>query len=158
MTQSGTRNSAIMAWLVPVGLFAVAAAIRLVVATQLPFPTTEPSAYYVNVAQNILDGDGLVSDGVWSFATQPLVAPKPAFELWLPMSSLVSAAGMAVLGSTFWAAQVAGALLGALLAPLAWAVGREAARAQSLVDRLLHSASRRPLPCDQASVLCGEQN
>ena len=75
-------------------------------------------------------GQGLVSDGVWSYATPPLAVPKPAFELWLPMSTFVSAAAMSVLGASFWAAQVGGALLGAAVAPLAWAIGREAARAR----------------------------
>jgi hypothetical protein len=117
------------------GLYVLALAIRLVAAGQLPFPATEPSAYYVSVAQNLVQGEGLVSDAVWSFATPPLVTPKPAFELWLPMSSLVSAAGMAVLGPTFWAAQVAGALLGALVAPLAWAIGRASARVAGLDGR-----------------------
>ncbi|MFV2065165.1 MAG: hypothetical protein ACC726_16870 [Chloroflexota bacterium] len=122
-------------WLIPLGLFAIAAAVRLLAASQLPFPTTEPSAYFVNVAQNLVAGNGLVSDSVWSYATAPLVAPKPAFDLWLPMSSLVSALAMTVLGSSFWAAQVGGALLGALVAPLAWAVAREAGRTQQLDAR-----------------------
>ena len=68
-----------------------------------------------------MSGEGLVSHAVWSYATGPLVVPKPAFELWLPMSSLVSALSMTILGSTWWAAQVGGALLGALVAPLTWA-------------------------------------
>ena len=119
----------------PLGLYLLALAARLLAATELPFPTTEPSAYYVDVARNLVAGDGLVSNGVWSFATPPLEVPKPAFELWLPMSTFVSAAAMTVLGSSFWAAQVGGALLGAAVAPLAWAVGREAANAQGLDAR-----------------------
>ena len=124
-----------MTVVIPVGLYLLALAVRLVAAGQLPFPTTEPSAYYVDVAQNLLAGSGLVADGVWSYATPPLAVPKPAFELWLPMSTFVSAAAMSVLGSTFWAAQVGGAVLGAAVAPLAWAIGREAARAQGLDRR-----------------------
>lgn len=125
------------AWTVAVlaGLYIIALAIRLLAAGQIDFAATEPSAYYVAVAQNLVTGQGLVSDSVWSFATPPLVAPKPAFELWLPMSSLVSALAMTVLGASFWSAQVAGALLGALVAPLAWAVGRESARAAGLDAR-----------------------
>ena len=135
MNGGATTGRSVWPWLTPLGLFLLAAAIRLLVAGQFPFPTTEPSAYYVNVAQNMLSGAGLVSDGVWSFATEPLVAPKPAFELWLPMSSFVSAASMAVLGSTFWAAQVGGVLLGALVAPLTWAIARESGHIQALDAR-----------------------
>ena len=124
-----------MRWLIPLGLYLLALVVRLLAATEIPFPTTEPSAYYVDVAQNLVNGQGLVSDAVWSYATPPLEVPKPAFELWLPMSTFVSAAAMAVLGGSFWAAQVGGALLGALVAPLAWAIGREAANAQGLDSR-----------------------
>ena len=124
-----------MRWLIPLGLYLLAIVVRLLAATEIPFPTTEPSAYYVDVAQNLVNGQGLVSDAVRSYATPPLEVPKPAFELWLPMSTFVSAAAMAVLGSSFWAAQVGGALLGALVAPLAWAIGREAANAQGLDSR-----------------------
>src|SRR5687767_14814592 len=81
-------------WLAPALLFVVAAAIRLAVAALVPFPATEGSAYYVGVARNILDGDGLVTDSLWSYATPPLAVPRPAFELWMPMSSFVSVAGM----------------------------------------------------------------
>ena len=121
--------------LIPLGLYLLALVVRLLAASELPFPTTEPSAYYLDVARNLAGGAGLVSDSIWSYATPPLEVPKPAFELWLPMSSFISALAMSVLGPTFWAAQVGSALLGALVAPLAWAIGREAANAQGLDSR-----------------------
>lgn len=124
-----------MTVLIPLGLYVLAFAIRIIAAEQIPFPTTEPSAYYVDVARNLIGGEGLVSAGVWSYATPPLVAPKPAFELWLPMSTFVSTIPMAVLGTSYGAAQLGGAALGALVAPLAWAVGREAGRTASLDAR-----------------------
>jgi hypothetical protein len=124
-----------MTMLVVVGLYLLALVIRLIAAEQIPFPTTEPSAYYVDVARNLVGGEGLVSNGVWSFATPPLEVPKPAFELWLPMATFASAIPMALLGSTYGAAQIGGAVLGAFVAPLAWAIGREAARTHGLDAR-----------------------
>lgn len=124
-----------MRWLIPLGIYLLALVVRLIATTEVPFPTTESSAYYVDVAQNLVAGHGLVSDAVWSYSTPPLEVPKPAFELWLPMSTFISAAAMSVLGGSFWAAQVGGALVGALVAPLAWAIGREAANAQGLDSR-----------------------
>ena len=32
------------------------------------FPTNEGSAYYLGVARNLLEGHGLVSDALWSYA------------------------------------------------------------------------------------------
>jgi hypothetical protein len=121
--------------LIPLGLYVVALVIRLIAAEQIPFPATEPSAYYADVARSLVGGEGLVSHSIWSYATPPLVVPKPAFELWLPMSSFVSAVPMALLGTSYGVAQLGGALLGSLVAPLTWAIAREAADAQSLDRR-----------------------
>jgi hypothetical protein len=118
-----------------VGLFLLALVVRLYASAQLPFPATEAAAYYAGVAQHIAQGAGLVSDAVWSYATPPLEAPKPAFELWMPLSSFASAIAMSVLGSHYGAAQVGSALLGALVAPLAWALARAASTAGGLETR-----------------------
>jgi Dolichyl-phosphate-mannose-protein mannosyltransferase len=123
-------------WLVaPLGLLLVAVIARAIVALAVPFPASEDSAYYVMVARNLLEGRGLVSDAIWSYATPPLSLPKPAFELWMPMSTFVSAAAMAVLGHTYAAAQWGSVLFGALAAPLTWLVGRDAAAAAGLTGR-----------------------
>lgn len=118
-----------------VGLYLLALAVRLVASGQIPVSSTEVSAYYADVAANLVSGDGLVSHAVWSYATGPLIVPKPAFELWLPMSSLLSALSMSALGTSWWAAQVGSVLLGATVAPLAWAIARGAARACDLGAR-----------------------
>ena len=39
----------------------------------------------IKFARNLLEGRGLVSDALWSFQTPPLVFPRPAFEVWLPL-------------------------------------------------------------------------
>jgi len=115
-----------LAWAVPAGLFMLAIAIRSAAAGLVTFPTNEGSAAYVGVAQNLLEGRGLVSDAIWSYATPPLVLPKPAFELWMPMATFMVALPMGILGATFGAAQLGSVLLGAAIAPLTWLVAREA--------------------------------
>jgi len=115
-----------LAWAVPAALFMLAIAIRSAAAGLVTFPTNEGSAAYVGVAQNLLEGRGLVSDAIWSYATPPLVLPKPAFELWMPMATFMVALPMGILGATFGAAQLGSVLLGAAIAPLTWLVAREA--------------------------------
>lgn len=122
-------------WIVPLGLFLLALAVRLVVIPLVPMAPTEGAAYYVGVAANLVSGHGLVSDAVWSYATPPQVVPKPAFELWLPMATFIAALPMAVAGATLAAAQTGMAVLGACVAPLAWLVGRDAAAVTSLDAR-----------------------
>lgn len=130
---SGSARSLALA--APLGLFLIALIARAIVAVAVPFPASEDSAYYVMVARNLLEGRGLVSNAIWSYATPPLTLPKPAFELWMPMSTFVSAASMAVLGHTYAAAQLGSVLLGALVAPLTWLMGLQAAAAAGLTGR-----------------------
>ncbi len=111
---------------VPVALGPVALLLGLAAAALVEFPHNEGSAYYVGVARNLAAGRGLVVDAIWSYATPPLVLPRPAFELWQPLASLIAAIPMALLGGSFAAAQLAGVVLGAALAPLAWLITREA--------------------------------
>ncbi|HYI21782.1 MAG TPA: hypothetical protein VEX62_04015, partial [Candidatus Limnocylindrales bacterium] len=107
---------------IPALLYGVALVVRLFATALISFPMTEGSAYYIAVARNLVAGRGLEIDAMWSYATPPLVLPRPAFELWQPLASAIAAGPMAVLGATFDAAQIGFALLGALLAPLAWLV------------------------------------
>ncbi len=71
------------------------------IAPQIVFPKPEDTAYYVGVARNLLEGRGLVSDAMWCYATEPLVFPKPAFEVWLPLPTFIAVVPMAILGMTY---------------------------------------------------------
>lgn len=113
----------------PLTLYAVAVIVGLWATSFVAFPTNEGSAYYVAVARNVADGRGLVIDTLWSYATPPLILPRPAFELWQPMASFIAALPMALLNGSFAAAQLGGVLLGATIAPLGWALTRDAGRA-----------------------------
>ena len=95
-----TRREAILTAL---GLFVAALVARIVVASVIVFPKPEDTAYYVGVARNLLEGRGLVTDALWSFATPDLVIPHPAFEVWLPLPTFLAAIPMAFLGTTFQA-------------------------------------------------------
>jgi hypothetical protein len=105
----------------------VALAVRAWAAASIPFPRPEDTAYYVGVAGNLLDGRGLVSDALWSYGTPPLVFPRPAFEVWLPLPTFLAAIPMAIAGSTFAAAQVSSVVIGSLVPVLAWWIAREVA-------------------------------
>ena len=78
-----SRREALLSML---GIFAVALVARIFFASQIVFPKPEDTAYYVAVARNLLDGRGLVFDGLWSYGTPPLEVPRAAFEVWLPLS------------------------------------------------------------------------
>ncbi len=119
--------------------------VRAWAATIITFPRPEDTAYYVGVARNLLDGRGLVSDAIWSFATPPLSFPRPAFEVWLPLPAFLDAIPMWLFGATgrdalpldallasFRAAQWASILEGALVAVLAWRLAADVAVERSM--------------------------
>jgi len=113
-------------------LFAIALVVRVLLARQIVFPKPEDSAYYIGVARNLLEGRGLVSDALWSFQTQPLVVPRAAFEIWLPLPMFLAATPMAIAGTTFAAGQVSSVLVGALVPVLAWRVAADVAQERAM--------------------------
>ncbi|MBA2700380.1 MAG: glycosyltransferase family 39 protein [Chloroflexi bacterium] len=124
-----TRREAVVSALV---IFAVAVAVRTVFAAGIVFPKPEDTAYYVGVARNLLEGRGLVSDALWSYGTPPLVFPRPAFEVWLPLPTFLAAVPMAFFGATFAGAQVSSVLVGALVPVLAWRLAADVAEERGL--------------------------
>ena len=121
------------AWLSALGIFTLALAVRVLAARAVVFPIPEDTAYYYGVARNLIEGRGLVSDALWSYATPPLVLPRPAFEIWLPLPTLLIAPLMAVAGSTdFRIAQVVPVVAGALVPVLAWRLAADLASERNL--------------------------
>ena len=114
------------------GIFVVALVARFYFAAQIVFPKPEDTAYYVGVARNLLEGRGLVSDALWSYQTPPLVFPRPAFEVWLPLPTFLAAIPMALFGLTFPAAQVSSVIVGAVVPVLAWRLALDVAEDRQL--------------------------
>jgi hypothetical protein len=115
-----------------VAIFIAALIVRVVFASQIVFPKPEDTAYYVGVARNLLEGRGLVSDALWSYSTPPLVFPRPAFEIWLPLPTFLAAIPMAIFGPTFAASQISSILIGALVPVLAWRLALDVATERGL--------------------------
>jgi hypothetical protein len=112
-------------------VFLVALLVRAWAATQITFPRPEDVAYYVGVARNLVEGRGLTTDAIWSFGTPPLTFPRDAFEVWLPLPSILAAIPMAIFGTTFAAAQVSSVVVGSIVAVLAWRLAADVAAARS---------------------------
>ena len=123
------RREAILSALLVFGIALVA---RVVFASQIVFPKPEDTAYYVGVARNLVEGRGLVSDALWSFQTPPLIFPRPAFEVWLPLPTYLAALPMAMWGTTFASAQVSSVLIGAIVPVLAWRLAADVAEERGM--------------------------
>jgi hypothetical protein len=118
--------------LTAVGIYVISILVRAIAATLVVFPIPEDTAYYVAVSQHLVQGRGLVADVLWSYATPPLVFPRPAFEVWLPLPSLLSVIPMEILGPTFRAAQVVPIVVGSLVPVLGWRLAADVAEERQL--------------------------
>lgn len=113
-------------------LFAVSVVVRTLAASVVVFPIPEDTAYYVAVSRHLVEGRGLVADVLWSYQTPPLVFPRPAFEVWLPLPSFLSAIPMLLFGSSYRAAQIVPVLIGSLVPVLAWQLAADVAAERGL--------------------------
>ena len=130
------------AWLSAGLVFIVALLVRAWAAAQMPFPIPEDATYYWGAARNLAEGRGLVSDAIWSYVTPArdpasgsfgLFFPRPAFEIWLPLPSLLALIPMTLLGSTTYPVTLGVAvLLGAVIPVLAWRLGADLAAERAL--------------------------
>lgn len=116
-------------WISAVTVFLVALVVRAVAAAVINFPVPEDTAYYAGVARNLVQGRGLVTDALWSYGTQPLVVPRAAFEIWMPLPSFLAAIPIAIGGASNWyrAAQVFSVITSSVVVVMAWRLAADVA-------------------------------
>ncbi len=115
----------------PLALFAFALVVRLILIALFPDAAYPDSYYYVDVARSLAAGRGFEVDFVWIFVevggkipAYPTL-PVPSNAHWMPLASIVQVPFIWLLGNTAIASALPFALLGAVTAPLAWAMARD---------------------------------
>jgi hypothetical protein len=117
---------------IPLLLYAFAFVVRLALAAGFPDPAYPDSYYYVDVGRALASGHGLNVDFIWIFGeVGGRIPPNPTLPVpsnahWLPLSSMIQAASMTLLGQNAWAAALPLIAIGSLVAPLVWFIGGEA--------------------------------
>lgn len=114
-----------------VALYAFALIVRLVLIALYPDPAYVDSYYYVNAARALHAGQGFNIDFIWTFVdlggqlpANPGL-PIPSNAHWMPLASIVQVPFLAVLGVSAWSSALPFALIGALAAPMTWALAGE---------------------------------
>ncbi len=116
----------------PLLLYGLALLVRALLIWQFPDPAYPDSAYYVDVARALHAGAGFNVDFIWIFpevgGTIPAVPtlPIPSNAHWMPLASIVQVPFLAIFGNVAWASAAPFALIGAVGAPLTWAIARDA--------------------------------
>jgi len=83
-----------------------------------PFPGYLDSDYYFSGGLQLAQGRGFSEPYVWNYLDDPQSLPQPSHSYWMPLASLVAAAGLAVTGQTTYAAGRLGFLVFAMLVPV----------------------------------------
>ncbi|MEO8437877.1 MAG: glycosyltransferase family 39 protein [Chloroflexota bacterium] len=116
---------------IPLLLYGLAFLVRAGLMLTYPDPAYPDSYYYVDVARALASGHGLNVDFVWIFAEvggkipNPAVLPIPSNAHWLPLASFIQAPFIVVMGATAIASALPMVAIGALAAPLTWAIARD---------------------------------
>jgi 4-amino-4-deoxy-L-arabinose transferase-like glycosyltransferase len=110
-------------------LTAVALVARIVAAIPVGYPPYTDPAYYGMVAEQLATGHGFTAPVLWSFLevggqlpANP-VLPVPSNGHWMPLTSIVAAIPMALLGPDMRVGQIPIVLLGVALVPFTYWVG-----------------------------------
>ena len=89
---------------IPLLLYGLALAVRLVLIAHFPHPAYPDSAYYVDVANNLHAGLGFNVDFIWIFPEvgggippDPTL-PIPSNAHWMPLASIVQVPFIAIFG------------------------------------------------------------
>jgi hypothetical protein len=83
-----------------------------------PFPGYLDSDYYFGGGLQLAQGRGFTEPYVWNYLDDPQSLPQPSHSYWMPLASIVAAAGLVVTGQTTYAAGRLGFLVFAMLAPV----------------------------------------
>lgn len=119
-------------------LAAIALLTRSAAAILVDDPPYLDPAYYELVARRLVAGEGFTTQALWSFlevgGRLPADAslPVPSNGHWMPLTSIVAAASMTLIGTSRLAAELPMILAGAALVPLTALVGWELWRSRQV--------------------------
>jgi len=87
-----------------IALFILGAGLAALASLGQPVPGYMDAEYYYGSALRLVNGDGFSEPYLWNFLDDPAGLPHPSHLYWMPLATLLAAAGMKVLGSTSYLA------------------------------------------------------
>lgn len=121
-------------------LFLLGLAVPLGIAQFQSLPGYMDSDYYFGGGVQLARGNGFTEPYLWNYLSDPRGLPTPSHAYWMPLASILAAAGMLLTGQTdFASARIGFILLAALVPPLTslLAFRLTSNRAASLLSGLL---------------------
>ncbi len=109
-------------------LFLLALLVRLLTAWPQQQPNYMDAAYYYVNGVNLAEGRGFVEDLAWNYLGEPSRPPQPSHLYWMPLTSILAALSMAVVGTSYRAAQIPFIILSAVLPLISYLTAETLAR------------------------------
>lgn len=89
-----------------------------------PYPAYMDAEYYTLTGMRLASGEGFTENFIWNYLDGPEGLPRPSHTFWMPLSSLLAAAGLWLSGAkSYWAARVGFLLVAAAIPPLTALLG-----------------------------------
>jgi hypothetical protein len=98
--------------------------LRLFVARWVEHPGVGDPNHYYNLGQLLVEGRGFNIDYIWQFNNPPETLEHPD-DYWMPLTGVIAAAGMKLLGVNVFAAILPTIILGSIVPILAYAAARQ---------------------------------
>jgi hypothetical protein len=116
-----------MTWRMSLLFAGLGLAVALLVAAFQPAPGYMDADYYYAGGRELASGHGFTEMFLWNYLDSPSGLPHPSNAYWMPLASLLAAAGAALFGAGSWSAARVGflavaAALPPLTAALAWSL------------------------------------
>jgi hypothetical protein len=99
-------------------LFLLGLAVPLTISQFQSLPGYMDADYYFGGGIQLARGNGFTEPYLWNYLSDPQGLPAPSHAYWMPLASLLAAAGMWIMGQTTFTAARLGFILLAAFAPL----------------------------------------
>ena len=94
-------------------------------AARLQHPTYFDAYYYTTNGRQLASGEGWQEWIIWQYLDQPEGFPTPSHTYWMPLTSMIAAAGYLIGGDGFRSAQAPFFLMAVFLPWMAYAISRQ---------------------------------
>lgn len=85
---------------------------RLSMVANIRYPGHSDHAFYLSVAQNLVEGRGLVVDYIWNFLSDPTALTHSSTDYWMPAASILMAPGLRLFGNSVVSALIPSLVFG----------------------------------------------
>jgi len=110
------------------GIFLLSLGVRTITAWLQADPINIDEAYHYVNAFTMANSGGFNEQFLWNYLYLPDTVSHPGFQYWMPLTSMIAAAGLVLVDSSYDGAQIGFVLLSSMLPLIAFGIALDASR------------------------------